>query len=124
MDPTAEFFAQLDRRGHEPLLEDVTGVIRFDLRDEHGVDRWFLDIDRGDLRTSQEERQADCVIRISRKLFDRLATGHERQYPAWIRTELRAEGDARLAYLFQRLLPGPPGARHPREFARRRRQQR
>jgi hypothetical protein len=123
LDPTAEFFAQLDRRGHEPLLDDVTGVIRFDLRDEHGIERWFLDIDRGEVHTSQEERPADCVIRISRKLFDRLATGQERQYPAWIRTELRAEGDARLAYVFQRLLPGPPGAHHPREFARERRRQ-
>jgi hypothetical protein len=121
LDPTAEFFARLARRGHEPLLEDVTGVIRFDLRDEHGIDRWFLHINRGDLGTCQEGREADCVIRVDRKLFDRLATGEERQYPAWIRTELRAEGDVRLAYLFQRLLPGPPGARHPRELARGRR---
>ncbi|GIH21668.1 SCP2 sterol-binding domain-containing protein [Rugosimonospora africana] len=121
MDPTGEFFTRLGQRGHEPLLEDISGTIRFDLEGEHGVDRWFLEISQGDLCVSRDERESDCVIRMGRGLFDRLVTGDERQYPAWVRTELRAEGEPRLAYLFQRLLPGPPGARHPREFARERR---
>lgn len=116
MDPTGEFFARLGRRGHEPLLEGVTGTIRFDLETEHGVERWFLVITRGDLRVSREEPRADCVVHARRNLFDRLATGQEPQYTAWVRNELRAEGESRLAYLVQRLLPGPPGAHHPRAF--------
>ncbi|SCL25346.1 SCP-2 sterol transfer family protein [Micromonospora rhizosphaerae] len=120
-DPTAEFFARLGRRGHEPLLEEVTGTIRFDLAHEHGIDRWFLEISQGDLRVSREEREVDCVIRTSRDLFDRLAKGQEDQYAAWVRNEIRAEGEARLAYLLQRVLPGPPGAHHPRAFAPERR---
>jgi hypothetical protein len=121
VDPTGEFFARLARRGHEPLLEGVTGTIRYDLEYEHGIERWFVVITRGDLRVSREEPEADCVVRTRRSLFDRLATGQEPQYTAWARNELRAEGEARLAYLVQRLLPGPPGAHHPRAFASERR---
>ena len=32
-DSTAEFFHELDRRGHESLLEKATGSVRFDLAD-------------------------------------------------------------------------------------------
>jgi hypothetical protein len=32
-DPTAEFFDELGRRGHEPLLEKATGTLRFDIAD-------------------------------------------------------------------------------------------
>jgi hypothetical protein len=120
-DPTAEFFARLGRRGHEPLLEEVTGTIRFDLEHERGIDRWFLVIRQGDLRVSPEEREADCVLHTTRTLFDRFVSGQEYVYAAWVRNELRAEGEVALGYLFQRVLPGPPGAHHPREFARERR---
>lgn len=121
MDPTGDFFTRLGRRGHEPLLEGVTGTIRFDLAHEHGVDRWFLVITHGDLRVSRDEPDADCVIRARRTVFDGLVTGQEPHYTAWVRNELRAEGEARLAYLLQRVLPGPPGAHHPRAFAHERR---
>jgi putative sterol carrier protein len=115
-DSTASFFDELGRRGHEPLLKDATGTIRFDLEHDHGVDRWFLVIRNGDLRVSRNESEADCLVRTSRSLFDRLVTGQTHIYSAWVRNDLRAEGDVRLARLFQRVLPGPPGAHHPRKF--------
>lgn len=122
-DPTAEFFDGLGHRGHERLLEEATGTIRFDLEHDHGVDRWFLVIRQGDIRVSREEREVDCVICTNRALFDRLAGGEAHIYTAWVRNELRVEGDVRLARLFQRVLPGPPSAHHPRMFARERRRQ-
>ncbi|MER7461251.1 SCP2 sterol-binding domain-containing protein [Micromonospora sp. NPDC126480] len=120
--PTDSFFAALGRRGHEPLVEEATGTVRFDLDYDRGVDRWFLVLDRGDLRVSRnEDRDADCTVRGSRASFDRVVRGESHIYAAWVRNELRAEGDIRLARLVQRLMPGPPGAHHPRDFARRRR---
>jgi putative sterol carrier protein len=116
--PTASFFEALGRRGHEPLLEDASGIIRFDLAHDHDVDRWFVVITRGDLRVSRdEEGEADCLIRASKAAFDRIVSGRSHIYAAWVRNELRAEGDVRLARFIQRVMPGPPGAHHPREFA-------
>ncbi|MET8310295.1 SCP2 sterol-binding domain-containing protein [Micromonospora sp. NPDC005173] len=122
-DPTAEFFDGLDHRGHEPLLQEATGTIRFDLEHDHGVDRWFVVIQQGDVRVSREEREADSVIRADKGLFDRIVSGEENLYAAWVRNELRAEGEVRLARLIQRAFPGPPGAHHPRMFAWERRRQ-
>ncbi|MDH6466102.1 putative sterol carrier protein [Micromonospora sp. A200] len=117
--PTADFFEALGRRGHEPLLADAVGSIRFDLGQDQEVDHWLLVIRRGDVRVSREESAADCVLRGSRTTFDRIVTGRSHIYAAWVRNELRAEGDLRLARFLQRVMPGPPGAHHPREFARR-----
>ncbi|MEH0846409.1 SCP2 sterol-binding domain-containing protein [Micromonospora sp. CPCC 205711] len=119
--PTASFFEALGRRGHEPLLKEATGTLRFDLAHDHEVDRWFLVIERGDVRVSRdEEREADCLVHGSRAVFDRIVSGRSHIYAAWVRNELRTEGDVRLARLLQRIMPGPPGAHHPREFARER----
>ena len=115
-DSAASFFGELGRRGHERLLKEATGTIRFDLEHDHEVDSWFLAITQGDLRVSREPREAQCVMRGSTALFDRLVTGQTHIYSAWVRNELRVEGDVRLARLFQRVLPGPPSAHHPRRF--------
>jgi hypothetical protein len=45
-DSTAEFFHELDRRRHEPLLEKATGSVRFDLADGGRIDRWLVLLDR------------------------------------------------------------------------------
>ncbi|TDC58698.1 sterol-binding protein [Micromonospora sp. KC207] len=119
--PTTRFFEALGQRGHEPLLEDATGTIRFDLTHEHRVDRWFVAIERGDLRVSRDGGEVDSVIRTSRATFDRALAGQS-LYAAWLRNELAIEGRNRsLPRLFTRLLPGRPGARHPRDFRRERR---
>ena len=119
--PTADFFEAMGRRGHERLLEAATGTIRFDLEHDHEVDHWLLVINRGDVRLSRDLSGADCVVVGTRATFDRVVTGRSQLYAAWVRNELRVEGDRRLARLFQRVMPGPPGAHHPREFAHERR---
>lgn len=118
--PTADFFEAVGRRGHERLLEEASGTIRFDLEHDHDVDHWFLAIDRGDVRISREKKAADCVVTGSRAIFDLVVVGREHIYAAWVRNELLAEGDVRLARLMQRIMPGPPGSHHPRDFARER----
>ncbi|MEU0157028.1 SCP2 sterol-binding domain-containing protein [Micromonospora fulviviridis] len=119
--PTTSFFQSLARRGHETLLEDATGTIRFDLTHEQGVDRWFVAIERGDIRVSRDGGKADCVFHGSRATFDRILAGQSQMYPSWLRNEITTPGDVRLARLFVRLMPAPPGAHHPRDFGRERR---
>jgi hypothetical protein len=120
-DRTAEFFEALGRDGHASVLEEVTGTIRFDLEREGGIDHWVLTITRGDIHVSREDRDTDTVIRTTKALFDQLVSGEEHLYTVWVRNDIRAVGDVRLARLFQRVLPGPPGARDPRTFADERR---
>ncbi|MER7336205.1 MULTISPECIES: SCP2 sterol-binding domain-containing protein [unclassified Micromonospora] len=119
--PTTSFFQALARRGHETSLEEIAATIRFDLTHEKGVDRWFMVIERGDVRVSRDGGEADCVIHTSRATFDRIITGQSQLYPAWLRNEIRTEGDVRLFRVTSRLIPAAPGARHPREFGRERR---
>jgi putative sterol carrier protein len=119
--PTTSFFEALARRGHETFLEDVAATIRFDLTHDKGVDRWFMAIERGDVRVSRDGGEADCVIRSSRATFDRIISGQSQLYPAWLRNEIKTEGDVRLFRVTSRLIPAAPGAHHPRDFVRERR---
>ncbi|WP_158289878.1 SCP2 sterol-binding domain-containing protein [Micromonospora sp. S4605] len=115
-DPTAEFFDRLDRRGHEPLFEGACGTLRVDLVHEHGVDRWFVTMTPGDVHVTRADREVDAVLRVNRALFDRFVTGEANIYTAWVRNELTAEGDVRLPWLLERVMPQPTDAHHPRAF--------
>jgi putative sterol carrier protein len=116
-DPTAEFFADLGRRRHEPMLEQVTATMRFDLAHVDGTDRWLVAVDKGDIKVSRRNAKADCVVRTDRKLFDGLASGEANAMAALLRGAIGLEGDPGLIVLFQRLLPGPQGSRDRRAAA-------
>jgi len=117
--PTVGLFERLGRHAHEPLLEHVTGTVRFDLADESGrVASWLVAIDGGDLCVTREYRDADCVVRGSKAGFDRLATGEDNAVAMLLRAEIVAEGNVLLLVLLERLLPGPPGAYDPVPAAR------
>jgi putative sterol carrier protein len=110
-DATAEFFDDLGRRGHEPLLEKATGTMRFELTEGRRTDRWQVAIERGGLEVSRKNEKADCVARMDKALFDRVVTGRANALTAVLRGEMRLEGDTELLVLFQRLLPAPPTSR-------------
>jgi glycogen debranching enzyme len=117
-DPTAGFFDGLARRGHEPRLENATGSIRFDLAHDHRLDHWFVEVDDGDISVSREEREADCVVQIDKTVFDRVVEGETSARAAWLRNQFKVRGQLQLLFVFDRLYPGPPGARDPRQVAR------
>jgi putative sterol carrier protein len=106
-DATREFFEGLPRRGHEPLLEKATGSLRFDLLRKGRTDRWIVTIDRGDVTVTHKNEPADCVVRMERALFDRIATGEVNAFAAVLRGEAAVEGDPRLLVLLQRVFPSP-----------------
>ena len=108
-DATAEFFAELGRQGHEPLLRKAKGSARFDVVDGGRTDRWLLAIDKGDVRVSRRNAAADCVVRADRAFFDRAVAGEVNFMAAGLRGEVIVQGDPRLLVLLQRLFPRPGG---------------
>jgi hypothetical protein len=106
-DPTAEFFAELGRRGHEPLVRKATGTARFDVVDGERTRRWLVTIDKGGISVSRRNAGADCVLRAERASFDRAVTGELNFMAAVLRGEVEVRGDPRLLVLLQRLFPRP-----------------
>lgn len=115
---TIAFFRDLDSRGHEQLLEGVSGTIRFELDGGRQPETWFLEIRHGDVGISRVAKGADCVVRARQELFDRIMTGDANTYSAWLRNDLTCEGELRLLSSLAKVFPGPVGARDPRPSAR------
>ena len=113
-DATAEFFAALGSRGHEPLLERATGTMRFDLREGKKIDRWLVSVVKGDIVVSRRNGPADAVVSTDKALFERIARGESNALAAMLREEVDVEGDVRLLVAFQRLLPGATRSRRRR----------
>ena len=110
-DATAEFFDELGRRGHEPLLASTSGTLRFDLAEGRRVEHWYVTIEKGDIAVSRKNADADAVVRLERSLFDSMATGKVNAMAAALRGVLAPEGNLGLIISFQRLFPGPPRSR-------------
>jgi predicted lipid carrier protein YhbT len=107
-DDVVEFFEELGRRGHEPLLAKVTGRVRFDLVDGARTDQWLVALDKGDAVVSHQAGQAECTIRAERALFERLCRGEENAMAAVLRGAVVCTGDVELLFAVQRIFPGPP----------------
>jgi putative sterol carrier protein len=106
--PTDRFFETLASRRHEPLLEKVSGRVRFDLSHGEQTDHWMVTVRQGDVEVTREDADADSVVRVPRDVFDLLASGRENAFAALLRGKASAEGNLELPVLLQRLLPGPP----------------
>ena len=121
-DATAAFFGELGVRGHEPVLHTASGTLRFDLRDGRRIERWLVELEKGDVGVSHGNVAADCVVSADRALFEGVASGKTNVMAALLRGEMGVEGDVKLLVLFQRLFPGPPRVRRtPPSQARARR---
>jgi putative sterol carrier protein len=106
-DLTVEFFDDLAQRGHEPLLRNASGTMRFEIADGKKTETWFVMIDEGDLTVSRSGGAADSTLVASKAVFDRLAGGEASAVAEVLRGTLTIEGDWRLLVLFRRILPGP-----------------
>lgn len=120
-EPSTRFFDDLASRGQHLLPGKYGGTIRFDLTGREHSEHWLLSIDRGNVAVSREMAEADCVMHANPDLFDQLVTGRQSWMPMLFRGEFVVEGDLHLLTAFRKLLPGPPGAHHPREAVRTRR---
>lgn len=116
-DPTREFFYELDKRGHEPMLRKATGRLRFDLTDGSGTAHWLVTVKKGDVSVSRGNDNADCVVTTDRPLFEAIVRGEKNAMAAILRGEIEIEGDRELLVLFQRVFAGPAESVKRREDA-------
>ena len=110
-DPVSEFFRRLAERGREPLLQNVTGTLRFDLVDGERVEHWYLTIKNGHVAVSDKDAEADALIRTAKVLFEGITTGRVNAMAAALRGALVPQGNLALVVTFQRLFPGPAASR-------------
>ncbi len=110
----SQFFGDLDRSQHQPLLEKVVGTVRFDLHEEAHSEHWAMVIDRGEVQVSREDREADLVVNTNPRLFAQLIRGEANTIAAILRGAITLTGNAVLILRIERLFPGPPDSRGPR----------
>ena len=110
-DATSDFFTALSRRGREPLLGNVVGSVRFDLRSGERIDHWLVALTSGEAAVSRLSVDADCVVQAEKAVFDSIACGEANATAALLRGELTAEGNLEPLVVIQRLFPRPPSAR-------------
>ncbi len=109
-DATGDFFAELGRRGHEPLLQKLTGTFRFDVtgeRDEH----WFVRVSKGDVTVSRRNDKADCSVRSDRDVFDAVVGGEANALAATLRGAVVDRRRHRSARRVPAPVPGPPAVK-------------
>jgi putative sterol carrier protein len=116
-DPTREFFYELDKRGHEPMLRKATGRLRFDLTDGTGTAHWLIVVKKGDVSVSRGDGAADCIVTTDRPLFEAIVRGEKNAMAAILRGEIGIAGDPELLVLFQRVFAGPAESIQRREAA-------
>jgi predicted lipid carrier protein YhbT len=117
-DSTADFLGRLGQHPAPSIAMKARGTIRLDVERDAETESWFVTLHNGKAQVSRQERQPDLVIRGHRALFDRLVRGQAQLYASLLRNEVNVEGDLALLSSFERLLPGPESAHHPRAIAR------
>ncbi len=113
MTDAVQLFEDLGRRGYEPRLRKMTGRVRFDLTNGPDTDSWLVTIDNGNVAVSHERGPADCTMRGTAALFDRLAGGTANVMAAVLRGALVCRGEVDLLIAVQRIFPA---RQHEPEF--------
>nr|WP_203919619.1 SCP2 sterol-binding domain-containing protein [Rugosimonospora africana]GIH16009.1 hypothetical protein Raf01_41810 [Rugosimonospora africana] len=115
--PGREFFDEINRLGHDRLLEKATGTVRIDLTRDSVVESWFITINAGDISASRENTSVDAVLRADHASFDQIASGEMNATAAIARGQVTVRGDSRLLIQLVRLFPARPGTAHRRLVA-------
>jgi hypothetical protein len=116
-DATAEFFDELGRRGHEPMLTRLSATVRWDIIDGDQTEHRLVSIDHGDLRVTLSDEPADCVITAERAVCDDVIRGRTSALAALLRGAVTVEGNLELMVLAQRLFPRQRGVSAGRSHA-------
>lgn len=107
--------------GRNPdLPETIGGTLRLDVHENAHTTHFRITIDRQNVTVTRSAEDADLVVRGEREVFEQLAAGQANIGSALLRNDVTAEGKLPLLLSLRRIFPGPPQARHPREFARER----
>ena len=110
MSETSEFFKELEA-DRVPLLEHLSGSVRFDLMRDGRTEHWLVQIQDGDVEVSHKAGNPDCVARMEASTFEAMTRGELNAIAAAFRGDLDIEGQPAILLAFQRLFPGPPSDR-------------
>jgi putative sterol carrier protein len=109
-EPTRAFFKRLAEQ-HQPLLENLTGVMRFDLVDGERTEHWYLDIRKGDVTVAHTGPEPDCTVSTELATFEAIVDGKMNAMAAVLRGAVQIEGRFALLTAVQRLFAVPTAAR-------------
>lgn len=116
---TKEFFGRIVELGERDTLpRKLRGTVRFDLKRGAETDHWYVALSDEGARVTHDIKDAMCVVRAEKELFDQLVTGQAHLVASLIRNELTVEGSLPLLLLFRRILPTVVGSRDPRQWRR------
>src|SRR4051794_31843847 len=104
-DALQDFLADLGDRGHEPLLAKTSGRVCFEASEGDRDERRLVCIDNGHIDVVAGDVGADCTIRGSRDMLNRVAAGEVNAMAAVLRGAITIEGNWELLVRFQRLFP-------------------
>jgi putative sterol carrier protein len=102
---TTKFFAGLESDNDRPLIANMNGTLRVELTNGGTVERWLVAAEKGHLHVTHGNAKADCTMRVSEDVFERLVRGEDNPMASFLRGAVTLEGDSELAILFQRLFP-------------------
>ena len=100
---TTEFFEQLAERGHEPLLEKVTGTLRFDLKDNGRLRAGWSRSRRATSPSRARTPRRTASSAPTRHSSTRSSAAKTNPFAAMLRGAVGIEGDSELIVLFQRV---------------------
>src|SRR6266849_3731497 len=102
MAQSAQEIIQLHRmQEYSPLLRGVRGTYLFDIE---RVGCWFVAVDDGKIKITEEKREADCVIRCSEEDFVEIVEGRRNLLTAALQGRVQVRGDVALAQKFHGLV--------------------
>jgi putative sterol carrier protein len=105
-DPTAEFFERVSHSRPVMLPDDVTVTLRIDLDHDEGTTHWFMSIDRGTIRVTEECSAADAVLRTTKEFFDRFVRGQANLFAGLVRGAAINEGDVSVVAHLRKMATG------------------
>jgi len=105
-EPTRAFFKRLAEQ-HQPLLENLTGVMRFDLVDGERTEHWYLDIRKGDVTVTHTGPEPDCTVSSDLATFEAIVSGKMNAMAAVLRGAVEVRGRFALMTVLQRFFAGP-----------------
>src|SRR3954451_17881612 len=85
MTATDHFFAELERRGHEPMLRRLSATVRWDILDGDRIEHRLVRMDQGDVRGVVSDEPADWVIVAERVVCDDVVPGGTSALAAMLR---------------------------------------
>ena len=109
-DQAATFFKELGQKRHMRLLEGTSGTILLELAEGKKVDKWYVDIKRGDVTVSRKGGDADCVIKTDKDTFHAIIAGQTNAVAAVLRGVVELQGKVSLLVGLQSLFMPSGGA--------------